>query len=226
MSSTQGLNPKKSFYIWNMIGQGWKIMWQNVWQVLGLQIVFMIIYLAILGLIGLLLPITPQAPWYIATANAIAAWIVSYAFAMGIITLSLQFADRLPVNFSDFFSKLDRILKYLVATIIASICIILGLICFIIPGLIIAVRFSLYGYLIIDKDMDPIEALKESWALVKGVSWRIFGFWLAGVIVYLAGLICFGVGVLFAFPTICIANALIYRTLWKQTHTRIDYMAV
>lgn len=217
MSMPQLEQAKKSFYIWNLIGHGWKIMKENVWELLGLQIALFVIFILLMGLVDLLLPYSPTEPSYVQLANTLADWFIGYCFSLGIITLSLQYADGQPVTFTDFFSKIHLVIKYFVASIVAGLATLIGLICLVIPGIIIATRFSLYGFLIVDKDMGPIEALKASWRLVKGVTWRVLGFFLATLLVTVLGLLCFGIGILFAFPTAAIATALVYRTLLKQS---------
>lgn len=221
MSSIQDSNQSKGFYIWNLLGQGWKLMWQNVWQLIGYQIVLALLYLVLLGIISLIFPQEPQNPWYSNLLGIILTWLVSYSFMMGALTLALGFADKEPVQLGDFFSKISKVITFLVSSLLAGFCILVGFICLIVPGIFLAVRLSLYGYLIIDKNMGPIEALSESWKLVKGASWRVFGFMLASIVVYFAGILCLGVGLLFAYPTICIANALLYRILWKQTYLTV-----
>jgi uncharacterized membrane protein len=219
MSTTQAEPPKKSFLIWNLIGQGWQTMKKNVWELLGLQVALLVLFFLLLGLINLLLPSTPDAAWYFRLANTLADWLVSYCFSVGIITLSLQFADQRPVTFTDFFSKMQLVVIYFWASFLAGLCTLLGLICFIVPGIIIGTRFSLFGYLIVDKNMGPVQALQESWRLVKGATWRVLGFWLASFLVTILGVLCLGVGLLFAFPTTAIAGALLYRALWNQSQT-------
>lgn len=212
MTDTQ--KEKKSFLIWNMIGQGWQIMKKNVWQLLGLQVVLVLLLVLLDALVDLVLP-KVNFP----ILNSLSAFIISQCFAIGVLTLSLQFADAVEVKFTDFFSKLHTILIYFFATVLAGIATCLGLILFIVPGLIIGARFSLVGYLIIDKNMGIFEALKASWNLVKGVTGRMIGFWLASSLVIFLGLLVLGVGLLFAFPTTSIASALVYRKLVKELET-------
>lgn len=215
--TTQIELPKKHFLIWELMGKAWRIMTKNVWQLLGLQVALSLLFFLLIGVINLLLPTTFEAAWYFQLSNVLASGIVSYSFSIGIITLSLQYADHISVKITDFFSKMHLVVNYFVATFLYGVIVALGFLCLIIPGFILIARLSLYGYLIVDENMGPIEALKASWHLVKGVTWRMLGFILASILISFVGVLCLGVGFLFAFPTITIASACLYRELWKQS---------
>jgi len=220
MTQAEDVKLKKRFAIWELIGQGWDIMKNNVWQILGLEVVLFLLYALLMGMIYLIFPTNNTNNLsVISAANSLSSAIVGYIFSLGAIYYSLLYADLKPVTFTAFFSKSHLILKYFLATIVYIICILVGLICLIIPGIIVAIRFSLYGYFIVDKEMGPIQALEESWNTVRGVGWKMLGFWLASILVNLAGLLCLGVGLLFSIPATWIAAALLYRTLWTQTNS-------
>jgi uncharacterized membrane protein len=50
-----------------------------------------------------------------------------------------------------------------------------------------------------DKELDPIRALEESWRMTSGHGWTIFGLGLMAIPIFILGLICLFVGV---FPAI------------------------
>ena len=49
----------------------------------------------------------------------------------------------------------------------------LGVFFFILPGLIIGARLSLYNYYIIYENMEPVDALKESFNATKGATFEV-----------------------------------------------------
>ncbi len=88
-----------------------------------------------------------------------------------------------------------------------------GLILCVIPGIYLAIRFSFYGYLIIDRDTGPVGALKRSWEITRGSTFELF---LLGVVFFgitLLGVLACVVGLFAAVPTIWIAHAHVYRRL-------------
>jgi len=92
-----------------------------------------------------------------------------------------------------------------------------GILLLIVPGIIWAVKFGLWPYFVIDKNLGPIQALKASSRTTMGVKWKIFGFDLLCSLIILLGLLCLIVGVLVAAPIVAVANALVYRHLMAQT---------
>jgi uncharacterized membrane protein len=71
----------------------------------------------------------------------------------------------------------------------------MGFIFLIIPGIIIACRLAFVSYLVMDKKMDPIQAVEESWKLTKGHAWTIFFMAIVSFFICLLGLIMCFVGI-------------------------------
>jgi len=96
-----------------------------------------------------------------------------------------------------------------------------GLVLLIIPGIYLALKYQFYGYLIVDKGMGPIKALKESGRITDGAKKDLLIFWLVlfcsiAVIALVLGIfIALPVGLLMAFiskeliPVFNIATSLI-----------------
>jgi hypothetical protein len=67
--------------------------------------------------------------------------------------------------------------KYLanlvIGTFIYLLLTLLGLIVFIIPGIVIGVRLSFYCFLIVYENYQPIDALRASYQITKGSTWQI-----------------------------------------------------
>lgn len=61
-----------------------------------------------------------------------------------------------------------RFWAYIGQSILIGLCFILGFVLLIVPGLILAARWSLAGPLLIGDQKGAIEAMKESWGLTRG----------------------------------------------------------
>ena len=85
-----------------------------------------------------------------------------------------------------------------------------GLVFLVIPGLVIATRLAFVGFLVMNERMDAIGALKESWRRTQGYGSTIFGVFLIGVPLMVAGFLAFGVGMLPAGILIHLALALVF----------------
>jgi uncharacterized membrane protein len=92
----------------------------------------------------------------------------------------------------------------------------IGFVFLIVPGIYLAVKYQFYDYLIVDKGMGPIEAIKRSGVLTEGVKWNLVLFWLALVGINILGMIALGVGLIATVPVSWLANAYVYRRLQLQ----------
>lgn len=103
---------------------------------------------------------------------------------LGIIIIAVSNA-AMTVLFSSILNKepfdLKKILsaglsylpKMITAVLLYGLLIILGVFFFILPGLIIGARLSLYNYYIIYENMEPVDALKESFNATKGATFEV-----------------------------------------------------
>lgn len=51
----------------------------------------------------------------------------------------------------------------------------LGMVFLVVPGVVISLAWSLAGYLVLEKEQDPMEAISKSNSLTYGKKWTIFG---------------------------------------------------
>src|SRR5512140_317761 len=65
-------------------------------------------------------------------------------------------------------------LYIILANLLVFALIVLGLFALIIPGIIIACRLAFTAFIVMDKKLDPIEAVELSWKLTRGHGWTIF----------------------------------------------------
>jgi uncharacterized membrane protein len=138
------------------------------------------------------------------------------AIHMGLIKISLKFCDNEKGKFSDFFSALHLFFKYLAGTILYGLIVAGGTLLLIIPGIIWAIKFQYYSYFIVDKGLGPIEALKASSTITKGVKWDLLLFGLLLFCINLLGLLCLVVGLFVTVPTTMLAYTFVYRRLESQ----------
>ena len=94
---------------------------------------------------------------------------------MGLTKVTLDLAERRTPQLSDLGTG-ALYLNYLIAEIIFGFMLTIGLVLFIVPGIIVAVVFGFYSYVIVDRGAGPIEALSRSARMPKGVRIDIFIF--------------------------------------------------
>jgi len=131
-----------------------------------------------------------------------------------LIKASLSLTQNKPIP-SDVSSLSLMSAVYLVlASILVACGVFLGLILFIVPGLIFAVRSSLAQYIIIDQNEKVIPAIKKSMALTKGYFWSFARLILCICVLGLLSMFpLFGLGFIVLIPVSTIAMSLVYRKI-------------
>jgi uncharacterized membrane protein len=141
-------------------------------------------------------------------------WVISEIVGMGILRINLKFVDGTKPRFADLFVFDWRaIFNYILAAIMSGIIIGVGFILLIIPGIIFAIKLQYVGYLVVDKKLRPVEAIKKSWAMTKGNVRHLFVLGLALLGINILGLLVLIVGLLVTVPLSMVTTAFVFRKL-------------
>jgi hypothetical protein len=108
---------------------------------------------------------------------------------------------------------MENYLHIVLANLLVFALVVLGLFALIIPGIIIACRLAFVSYIIMDKKLDPIEAVELSWKLTKGHGWQIFFMGFVSIFIFIFGLLMLIVGVFPAIMWICSSFATLYQSV-------------
>lgn len=144
-------------------------------------------------------------------------YIFSFIIQLGYIRIGFRLIDRQEVGISDFFKEYTKIPKFILATVIYVLAGAFGLVLLIIPGIVILIRFGFYSFLLVDKNLNPIDSLKQSWNITKGFTIELFILAITGIIIEVLGVLAFGIGIFLAAPTVLFAYVYVYRKLLSQT---------
>lgn len=90
----------------------------------------------------------------------------------------------------------ENYLYIVFASLLKTALVMLAMVFLIIPGIIVACRLVFVSYLVMDKKLDPIVAVEESWRMTKGHGWTIFLMGFVSFFIFIGGLIMLFVGVL------------------------------
>jgi hypothetical protein len=107
----------------------------------------------------------------------------------------------------------ENYLHIVLANLLVGALIVLGCFALLIPGIIIACRLVFVSYIVMDKKLDPIEAVELSWKLTRGHGWRIFAMGLVSFFIIIFGLILFIVGIFPAIMWISSSFATLYQSV-------------
>ena len=147
------------------------------------------------------------------------AFIGSFISSFILVKWTLSYIKTGDFSFDQIFDGVS--FKHFIYFIFASLLVLLsvfgGMLLLIIPGIIFAVRLMFVTYIAAEKQMAPMEALRESKRITKGYRWKIFGFLLVLGLINILGFLCLIVGVLYTAPLTAIATGLLYKKLSSQT---------
>jgi uncharacterized membrane protein len=141
--------------------------------------------------------------------------IAAQIIGAGLVRASLNVTEGKPFLFSDVI-KTDQLGSVLIASLIIAAATFVGTLLCYVPGLIVGFATSYTLYFIVDKKMEPVDAIKASVNLVKDnlgntIVWYILG----GIIAFVGFVVCF-VGALITVPIVLLGTAYTYKTLTAQ----------
>jgi uncharacterized membrane protein len=196
--------------------KGWNLAFATFVELIVVILVYSVIQLPT----GALQIKTDEFEWFMLP---VAMFGLAYSvFIVGPIGMStgwvfLKAARREKIEIKDMFSVFERnYWNAVLAGLIKGIIIVFGFFLLIVPGIIFACRLAFVKYLIIDENMEAMEALKASWAMTKGHGWTIFGMGLLAFPIFIAGFIMLFVGVFIAGLWVSSAFAVLYYSVYLQ----------
>ena len=131
---------------------------------------------------------------------AVTVWIpylnvgTTIALSVGIVTKASRGE---PIPMTEIFNPKYRkyMGEYFLTSGLIGIGVVVGLVFFVIPGIVIGLAWCMAVLLVVDKGKNPTEALTLSNNCTYGYKWKIFGiYFLAGVLFAIAMMILMGIG--------------------------------
>ena len=201
----------KGFFKKEAIGYGFELAKKNLLFFILLFVIVMLIT-AVMTSLRLATIHSPLAAFVIWIAQTVLDLVVG----MGLIYISLKFLDKKKPTYKDLFYY-KPIVNYFLTSVVRGLIILVGFILLIVPGIIFAVRLKFAVYLVIDKNLDPVEAIKTSWRMTKGSAWNLFFFGILLGLINILGFICLIVGLFITVPLSMLATTFVYRKLLNNS---------
>lgn len=148
----------------------------------------------------------------------IASTILQMIISLGLTRAALNIFDKDKPDVNNFLPSLELLLKYILASLLYGLAVAIGTILLIVPGIILGVRLHFFGLLMVDKKMDAVAALKESYRLTEGHFWDLAILGLATGVLNMFGAMFFMVGLLVTVPISLMASCYAYRKLAKPSN--------
>ena len=127
--------------------------------------------------------------------------IIYLPLCLGMAILFLKIARNKEVGYLDVFLGYKNIWKVIGVTILSSIIILLGYICFIVPGIILSYMYSQIYFVLADNpNIGIVECLRKSRELMVGEKLNFFVLELSFILWMLLVVVTFGVASIYVMP--------------------------
>ncbi len=180
----------------------------NGWEVMKKYFFYLLVVVILMGLVQ-----GPNAGFnydgepFLMTAGMIflAIFGLAYGFLLApvfIYSSKLIYIDAVrdkEIEFRKLIAGFNNYLNVILANLLKVAIVAMGFFFLIIPGIILACRLVFVSYLVMDENLDPVQALQRSWQLTRGIGWNIFGMAILSFFIIIGGLILFIVGI---FPAL------------------------
>jgi uncharacterized membrane protein len=210
-------SPSSPVSVGDAVGYGWTAYWKNVGPMVVITLIIFAVHVAF-GLLGEAVDSVVARVFF-----QIAAWLIGLFLALGLFRVALEVTRGVQPEIGDLF-KTDGYGPYIVASILFTIGFVIGLLLFVIPGIIFAVVFGFYGFVAAERgnDADAFETLQRAAEITRGHRWQLFGLAIVLFLINLLGALLCGVGLIFTAGITIIAWAYMYRRLSGET---VNYAA-
>jgi uncharacterized membrane protein len=202
-------------------GHGWQQLKRYFWPLflIGLiALVFSLVIGFIIGLLGGGLDAAIGTRFFSSLANLAYQFVVAVPLTYGSFYAYLKAVREEGPEVGDLFVPYQRAFFASVLTnLLLLVCIGVGMVLFIIPGIIAGVRLSFAPLLVVDEGYGPMDAIGESWRRTRGYFWTIFGAGLLSIPIMLVGLLLLVVGLIPAIMWVYLAYTSLYAAISART---------
>lgn len=130
---------------------------------------------------------------------------------LGCIKLALHINRDQPFALDDFLSVGALLPSFWVVCIVRTIIVVLGYLCFIVPGVILHIKLDQADYFLVDRKTGPIAAMDASWRVTNGSILMLFLFGLIMQFVQFIGWCALLIGAIPAYMEVMLAKGLYLR---------------
>lgn len=107
----------------------------------------------------------------------------------------------------------ENYLHIVLARLLTTALTMMAMMLLIIPGIVVGCRLAFVSYLVMDRKLDPIVAVEESWRLTKGHGWTIFAMGFVAIFIFILGFVMLFVGTIPAIMWIKSSFASLYEAV-------------
>ena len=217
--STKGMQPKPGFTVGEALTEAWqrtKGAKGTVWGAMGVMYLVMLVLgfgLVYLQMSSGLSPESTGGVWLGIGIDALTS-AVSTLFTAGLMYIGVCLAAGKSCSWKTIIEGFPVAVQLLVATILMSLLIVSGLILLVLPGIYLAVGYTLTLPLMLDRRLGPWEAMEKSRKAIHKVWWKVFGIFLVMGLITAVSAIPLGIGLIWTLPMNVVLCGVVYRYLF------------
>lgn len=198
---------RQSINIGELISEGWKLTKANL--------SFLVAYLVILFFLTLLFSgsFFSSNSKFISAIFHLLGWGILFLTKMGLYNSALLITSGVTPRFDQLYSNWPHFISWVVASFLFGLMFAIGIILLVIPGCYVLAKYGLFPFFILDRDLGPLEALKEAGKVSEGRLWSLFLLFLSCFALNMGGFLLLGLGLLVTIPITVLALALAYRKI-------------
>jgi len=200
----------RKFVLSDVLRVAWKGLISQIWLLAGLLIGYVIVSLSLI----LFIPLPEQGTISIAgMAIALLSLVLSLLFSLGYTKNMFETLDGEEPQFSAYGQQARKIISWLIAGLIYTVVVFVGLVLFVFPGIYLAIRLQFFYTSIVEEDTGLVTSLKRSWEITRGQTMPLFLLLLATIGLTVLGLAFFAIGIFVTFPLVGLMYCYVFRKL-------------
>lgn len=154
-------------------------------------------------------------------AATLMRWLIAPVLFLATVQMSIVWVrtilrvqdDRAPTTTELTHVDLAELFQYMLGSLLYGLVVACGMVLLVVPGVLWAIKYCCTPFLIVDRGLDPLTAMRRSAELTGPVRGQLFTFGLTLLGVNILGALALGVGLLFTVPVTALALGQVYRQL-------------
>ena len=215
----QGLKPRLDFSVGEVLNEAWqstKGAKGSIWAAVGVMYLIMLILGLGLGFLQAAIGLTAESAagvWAeIGVQSLVSA--LSTLFTAGLMYIGVRRAADKPISWKMVFDGVPMAVKLIIASILMTLLVISGFFLLILPGIYLGVGYTMTLPLMLNRKLEPWQAMEVSRKAIHKVWWKVFGLFFIMGLIYLVSSIPLGIGLIWTVPMSVILVGVVYRYLF------------
>jgi len=180
--------------------------------IVGAFIIYVIVAVLVSGVLEIFFPSADSI--INAIIQALISAPITVPIVVGIFFLGINHARGFEINIPSIFDYYGMMVPITITFVLMYVCIMLGFVLLIIPGIYLAIAYSFAYPLLVDKELGPWEAMELSRKTITKQWFKFFGLTLVSAIFIIVSAIPLGIGLIWSIPTVYIAYGILYQNMF------------